>query len=208
MTEKEFRKLRIEDLIEILMEQNNEVLRLQGELNRRKEELASYTKRNNMLKVSLDERDAETETLKEKLNESDARIHELETEIEVSKSNQWIDLDEIGSITEAARNLDVVFTEAQKNAESYLSELMEDINLKEDIEPKEDINLKKDMEPKEDVIRLESRQNLPGELSRIEYLENTEESVEDIERRYLDDDEELVLEDIENIEKRYGALSY
>ena len=38
MTEKEFRKLRIEDLIEILMEQNNEVLRLQGELNRRKEE--------------------------------------------------------------------------------------------------------------------------------------------------------------------------
>ena len=77
MTEKEFRKLGMEDLVEILMVQNDEVLRLQGELDRRKEELSSYTNRNDMLKASLNDRDAETEILKEKLNERDARIHEL-----------------------------------------------------------------------------------------------------------------------------------
>lgn len=167
MTEKEFRKLGIDDLVEILMVQNDEVLRLQGELDRRKEELASHTERNDTLKARLNERDAETEILKEKLNERDARIRELEAEIEASKADRRIALEEIGSIAEAARSLDAVFEEAQKNAEIYLSELMEEVN------------------PKEENAVLPYGRRMQGRIGKMEYLTDTEESIEDIERRYL-----------------------
>ncbi len=188
MTEKEFRKLGMEDLVEILMVQNDEVLRLQGELDRRKEELTSYTKRNDTLKASLNDRDAETEILKEKLNERDARIHELETEIEVSKADQWIALEEMGSIAEAARNLDVVFAEAQKNAEFYLKELMEEVN------------------PGEETAGTKPWRRLSGERIETGYLDDTEESIEDIERRYLGYGEEQFAEEIEDIERQYRGF--
>lgn len=190
MTEKEFRKLGIDGLIELLMVQNDEVLRLQGELDRRKEELASLTERNDRLKDGLNERDAETEVLKDKLNKSDARIHELEMEMGAAKLDQWIGMDEIGSITEAARKLDTVFAEAQQSAQIYLSELMDEVSPREST-----------------AVRTTSRRRL-RKPERTGYRMDMEESIEDIERRYLGYTEEPLAEDVEDIERRYRDYLY
>ena len=55
------------------------------------------------------------------MDKSDAYIRELEEEMESLKADQWIDLKEIGDLTEAAQKLNAIFEAAQKEAEAYLS---------------------------------------------------------------------------------------
>ena len=121
MTEKEFRKLRSLDLIQILLTQGNEEARLQEELDKQKEHLAGLRERNDNLKIELNDKDTLIETLKQDLNRSDAEIRDLREELKALYTDKRIDLENIGSLTEVAQRVNHIFEMAQREAEEYLA---------------------------------------------------------------------------------------
>lgn len=121
MTEKEFRKLKALDLIQMLLTQSNEVSGQQEELDLIDVRLESLHGENEVIKAKLNDRDAMTELIKQKLNESDERIHELEKEVKSLYSDRIIELEEAGSLVQAALELNKIFEAAQKEAERYMN---------------------------------------------------------------------------------------
>ena len=67
MTEKEFRKLKALDLIQMLLTQSNEVSAQQEELDRMDIRLELLFSENDIIKAKLNDRDAMTELIKQKL---------------------------------------------------------------------------------------------------------------------------------------------
>lgn len=120
MTEKEFRKLKALELIQLLLTQSNEVSAQQEELDLLDVRLESFKGENDVIKAKLNDRDAMTELIKQKLNESDERIRELEKEVKSLYSNRIIELEEAGSLVQAALELNKIFEAAQKEAERYM----------------------------------------------------------------------------------------
>lgn len=121
MTEKEVHKMRVQDLVQLLLSQGIEAVKLQEDLNKKLEKLEMLRADNDVLKVKLDESDAHIEELKKGLDESDAYIRELEEEMASLQADQWIELAETGSIVEAAQEITEIFRAAQREAELYLS---------------------------------------------------------------------------------------
>ena len=121
MTEKEFRKLRSLDLIQILLAQSNEESRLREELDRQKEHLEGLRTHNEDLKIALNDKDALIEHLKLDLNQSDAMIHGLREELKALYTDKRINLENIGSLTEVAKRVNQIFEKAQREAEEYLA---------------------------------------------------------------------------------------
>ena len=121
MTEKEVHKMKSQDLVQLLLAQGIDSVRLQETLEEKKLTLDQLRQTNDSLKERLNERDAATDQLKKDLDQSDARIRALEAEMESLQADQWIDLKEIGSLTEAAHRLEHILISAQQEAEAYLS---------------------------------------------------------------------------------------
>ncbi|MCI9647570.1 MAG: hypothetical protein HFH40_12400 [Lachnospiraceae bacterium] len=121
MTEKEFHKMKSQDLVQLLLAQGIDSVRLQETLEEKKLNLEQLRQTNDSLKERLNERDAATEQLKKDLDQSDARIRALEAEMESLQADQWIDLKEIGSLTDATHRLEQILIFAQQEAEAYLS---------------------------------------------------------------------------------------
>ena len=72
------------------------------------------------LKAKLDEKDALIEKLKGRLDHKDAQIKTLRRRIEEWQSSKRIELEEAGSIAEAALRLNGIFEVAQQAADQYL----------------------------------------------------------------------------------------
>lgn len=125
MTEKELRRLRRPDLLQLLLAQGKEAVALQAQLEERSAELAESQAMGGRLKEKLDEKDALIEKLKGRLDEKDARIRELESEMQAWLDSRRIELDEAGSIAEAALRLNGIFEDAQKAADQYLYNLQQ-----------------------------------------------------------------------------------
>lgn len=144
MTEKELRRLRRQDLLQLLVEQSREAARLQAESDEKSEGLAQLNESYERLKAKLDDKDAQLERLKEKLNEKDAlleklkerlnekdtlleklkgrldekdtRIGELEQRLEVLQSDRWERLDSDGMVTDMiAKHLKAALFEPEKS---------------------------------------------------------------------------------------------
>ena len=118
MTEKEFHRMRPQDLVQLLLAQGAEVASLHEDLEKKIEKLGLLQAENDALKVKLDESDAGIELIKKELDESDAYIRELEEEMAALQADQW---EETGSLIEAAKEIMGIFEAAQKEAERYLS---------------------------------------------------------------------------------------
>ena len=95
MTEKEIHRLRKQDLLQLLLTQGKEAAALQEEIGRLSASLA----------------DAES---------SNERLREI---MKVWRANRNIELEQAGSIAEAALRLNRVFETAQKAADQYLYNL-------------------------------------------------------------------------------------
>ena len=120
MTEKEFSKLKRRDLLELLLSQIQEDERLE---RRGAAMAARITKQENSLthlKERLDEKDAQIERLKKRLDDKDAQITVLRDTLERERTSRRIELDEAGSIAEAALRLSGIFEAAQDAADRYL----------------------------------------------------------------------------------------
>ena len=120
MTEKEFRKLKAKDLVQLLLTQGGEASRLQGQIDEKGNELVKLLEDNDALKVKLDDSDAYIENLKKDLDERDHLIRKLEAEYESLRNDLWIDMPEIGALTEAIKLLDEIFETAQREADLHI----------------------------------------------------------------------------------------
>ena len=103
MTDKDLRKLRRQDLLELLVEQSREAARFQSERDDKQAELSQILESYERLKKKLDEKDAQIEKLKGRLDEKDAlldklkkrldlkdaKIENLEAEVEKVRSGKW-----------------------------------------------------------------------------------------------------------------------
>ncbi len=106
MTDKELRKLSRRELLQMLVVQVRET----GDT---KQELAETTEQ-------LRELEQNYERLRKRLDQKDARIHELVDTLQAERTKREIELEKAGSIAEAALRLNGVFEMAQKAADQYL----------------------------------------------------------------------------------------
>lgn len=125
MTEKELRKLRRQDYLQLLLMQGSELSELQAKLEQTQEELELTQQSNERIKARLDEKDALIEKLKARLDAKDATIRKLVNDMAKRQANRRIELDEAGSIAMAALKLNGVFEAAQKAADQYLYNLQQ-----------------------------------------------------------------------------------
>lgn len=149
MADRELRRLKRRDLLQMLLVQCEETERLQQENTEMKMQLESITESYERLKAKLNIKD-------ERLNEKDARIEELEERIEQMQSSREIELEEAGSIAEAALRINGVFEAAQRAAEQYLMNIRRVVG---------NVPLS-EADPEETTVKKEERTSFSGEISR------------------------------------------
>lgn len=113
MADKELRKLKRRELLQMLLVQCEETERLQQEANEMQTQIEAVMESYERLKKKLDIKD-------ERLNQKDAQIEELSRELEELKTSGKTGFEEAGSVAEAAVKLSAVMEEVQKAAEQYL----------------------------------------------------------------------------------------
>lgn len=123
MTEKELRKLRRQDFLQLLLMQGTELTEMETKLDETRRELELTKQSNERLKNRLNEKDELIEKLKGRLDAKDAAIHSLRTEMAERRASRRIELSEAGSIAMAALKLNGVFEAAQRAADQYLYNL-------------------------------------------------------------------------------------
>ncbi len=123
MTEKELHRLRRQDLLQLLLSQGKEALALQTRLSNTSSALIQTKAGYDRLKEKLNEKDTLIEKLKSRLDAKDARIGELKREMDALRLGRKIQIEEAGSIAEAALRLNGIFEAAQKAADQYLYNL-------------------------------------------------------------------------------------
>ncbi len=109
MTDRELQKLGRRELLQLLLEQAKESERL----GKRVEELEEQ----------LHQTEEGYERLRDRLDSKDAQIHELEDTLQMEREKRETDLENIGSIAEAALQLNGVFDAAQRAADYYLQSI-------------------------------------------------------------------------------------
>ncbi len=114
MAERELRRLKRRELLQMLLMQCEETERLSLEAEERNEQMESLLESYERLKKKLDVKDA-------RLNQKDEKIAELKRELEDLKAERERELEDAGSITGATQRLNAIFEEAQRAAEQYLS---------------------------------------------------------------------------------------
>lgn len=113
MVNKELKKLTRRELLQMLLIQCEESERLQKELDQLTVEHDTMMESYERLKSKLNVKD-------ERLNQKDAKIAALTSEIKKMRESRFIELTEAGSIAEAALRLNGIFEAAQKAADQYL----------------------------------------------------------------------------------------
>ena len=113
MARNELQKLKRRELLKMLLIQAQETERLEKELN-------EITVEHEMMMESYERLKSKLNVKDERLNQKDAQIAELRNTIAEMKRSRMIELEDAGSIAEAALRLNGVFEAAQKAAEQYL----------------------------------------------------------------------------------------
>lgn len=106
MTQKDLHKLRRQDLLELLLAQGEEAERMEAELAECREKLGTLERT--------------YERVRKRLDVKDAIIHELKASLETERTQKQIQLEDAGSIAEAALRLNGIFEAAQEAADQYL----------------------------------------------------------------------------------------
>ena len=116
MADKELKKLKRSELLQMLLIQCEESERLQGELDEITAEHEAMSESYERLKVKLSVKD-------DRLNQKDAKIAELKKEIEEIKSSRTTEFAETDSISEAIDRLNEIFETAQQAVDQYLANI-------------------------------------------------------------------------------------
>lgn len=111
MTDKELQKLGRRELLQMLLEQAKEAERLGGLLKETEEK--------------YQELQDNYERLRGRLDKKDAQIHNLRATLQMEREKREVDMENVGSIAEAALRLNGVFEAAQRAANQYLQSVRE-----------------------------------------------------------------------------------
>ena len=109
MTDRELQKLGRRELLQLLLEQAKESERLRKQVGELEEQLRQT--------------EEGYERLRDRLDSKDAQIHELEDTLHAEREKRETDLENVGSIAEAALRLNGVFDAAQRAADYYLQSI-------------------------------------------------------------------------------------
>lgn len=109
MTDRELQKLGRRELLQLLLEQARESERLGKQLAETEEQLRQT--------------EEGYERLRDRLDSKDARIQELQDTLQAEREKRETDLENVGSIAEAALRLNGVFDAAQSAADYYLQSI-------------------------------------------------------------------------------------
>lgn len=109
MTDKEMHKLSRRELLQLLLAQVRETEELKELLEKRDEQLMELHENYERLRTRLDQKDA--------------KIHDLRNTLHEERTTRKIELQEAGSIAEAALRLNGIFDVAQKAADQYLENI-------------------------------------------------------------------------------------
>ena len=118
MTDKELQKLGRRELLQLLLDQAKETDRVSKLLRDTEEQLSQAEENYERLRERLDHKDARIHELQEQINE-------LHNSVKDEKEKRIADLTEVGSIAEAALKLNGVFDAAQRAANQYLRSVKE-----------------------------------------------------------------------------------
>ena len=116
MTDKEMRKLKRRELLQMLLVQCEETERLQQETDEMKEQMDAVMESYERLKKKLDVKD-------ERLNQKDEMIAGLKNEIAELKAAADVQAESADPVSEAAVRLGEIFEEAQKVLEQYMADI-------------------------------------------------------------------------------------
>ncbi len=120
MTDRELQKLGRRELLQLLLEQAKESERLRKQVGELEEQLRQT--------------EEGYERLRDRLDSKDAQIHELEDTLHAEREKRETDLENVGSIAEAALRLNGVFDAAQRAADYYLQSIQTLYPLPEGVE--------------------------------------------------------------------------
>ena len=120
MAEKELRRLKRQELLQLLLAQVKEAEELQEKLHGTESQLKEANEILERLKARLNSKDAQIHKLKGRLDKKDAQIKSLKATEERLRSDRKIRLKQSGSIAEAALRLSGIFEAAQEAADLYL----------------------------------------------------------------------------------------
>lgn len=120
MTDRELQKLGRRELLQLLLEQAKESERLSKQVGELEEQLRQT--------------EEGYERLRDRLDSKDAQIHELEDTLHTEREKRETDLENVGSIAEAALRLNGVFDAAQRAADYYLQSIQTLYPLPEGVE--------------------------------------------------------------------------
>lgn len=131
MTQKELHRLHRQDILQLLLTQSEETDQLRKELAETQEALSVM--------------EANYERLRKRLDHKDEQIHHLRDMLEEHRKRRRIELEEAGSIAEAALRLNGIFEAAQKAADQYLYNLQLPVEERMQEEPEDDGMLDDDL---------------------------------------------------------------
>lgn len=123
MTDKEFHKLKRQDVLRLLLAQVKEAEELRSKLAETEGRLIVAEGGYERLRKRLDTKDAQINKLKGRLDKKDDQIRNLKTALEKLRAEKLDAAAEPGSIAEAALQLSGVFEAAQNAAELYLQNI-------------------------------------------------------------------------------------
>ncbi len=157
MTDKEMHRLSRRELLQLLLAQVSETEELKRLLAERDDQLTELHEN--------------YERLRKRLDQKDAKIHDLRNTLHEERTTRRIELQEAGSIAEAALRLNGIFDVAQKAADQYLENikmLSDRLEAGEDIFSGEDIS---DIDWETDLDLTEPAQEEPDALQAPESQE-------------------------------------
>lgn len=120
MTDKEFHKLKRQDVLRLLLAQVKEAEELRSKLAETEGRLIVAEGSYERLRKRLDTKDAQINKLKGRLDKKDDQIRNLKTALDKFREEKLYEATEPGSIAEAALQLSGIFEAAQNAAELYL----------------------------------------------------------------------------------------
>ena len=164
MTDKELRKLNRRELLQLMLDQGKETLELRQSLEETCAELETLQ--------------SNYERLKKRLDQKDIQIRQLTETLEAERTKREIELEEAGSIAEAALRLNGVFEAAQAAAEQYLYNvrLASEHRRREEANSSDEELAETQEDNLEDTPSIEDTASMEGKIS----IEDTEKETEDM----------------------------
>ena len=123
MTEKEFHKLKRQDILRLLLAQVKEAEELRSRLSETEGRLIVAEEGYERLKGRLDDKDTQINRLKERLDSKDEQIQNMKIALDKLREEKMNAAIQPGSIAQASLELSGIFEAAQRAADLYLEKI-------------------------------------------------------------------------------------